>query len=120
MCTHKGTAYYIPFGHVTGEKQLSRDEVLRALSPLLLDPNIEKFMHHAKFDELALWHYKQASITLIFDTMLAAQLVTQDWQRINLKALSELYLHEPMLTFAQIVTDKKLKNFAEVPLAASN
>ena len=119
VCTHKGTAYYIPFGHVTGEKQLSRDEVLRALSPLLLDPNIEKFMHHAKFDELALWHYKQGVNNLTFDTMLAAQLVTQDWQRINLKALSELYLHEPMLTFAQIVTDKKLKNFAEVPLAGA-
>ena len=116
LCVEKGTAYYIPFGHITIEPQLTRQEVLTALSPLLLDPTIKKIMHHAKFDELALWHYKQGVNNLVFDTLVAAQLVTKDWQRINLKALSELYLDEPMFSFQEVVTEKKLKDFSQVPL----
>lgn len=116
LCTQKGTAYYIPFGHITIEPQLTREEVLTSLAPLLLDPTIEKVMHHAKFDELALWHYKVGVNNLVFDTLLAAQLVTKDWQRINLKALSELYLNESMMSFQEVVTAKKLKDFSQVPL----
>lgn len=116
ICYQKGTSYYIPFGHITLEQQLSKEAVFTAIAPLLLDPSIKKVMHHAKFDELALWHYKLGVNNLTFDTLVAAQLVTKDWQRINLKALSEHYLHEKMLSFQEVVTEKKLKNFSQVPL----
>lgn len=117
ICVQKGTAYYIPFGHKAAEVQLSREYVFNELKPILLDPNIKKVMHHAKFDQLALLHYGLKVNGLIFDTLIAAQLVTQDWQRIGLKYLSEYYLQEQMLNFQEVVTARGYKNFSEVPLA---
>ena len=117
LCMEKGTAYYIPFGHTTGEQQLLREQVLTAFKPLLEDPHIKKIMHHAKFDMLALSHYGITTQGLIFDTLVAAHLVTEDWQRISLKSLSEFYLNEPMLTFHHTVSKNGYANFGEVPLA---
>ena len=48
--------------------------------------------------------------------MIAANLVTEDWQRIGLKYLSEYYFNEPMLSFQEVVKDNKYKNFSYVPL----
>jgi DNA polymerase I len=111
----KGEAYYIPFGHTTGENQLSRDQVLRAFQPILRDPDVKKIMHSGNFDERALMHYNCSINALDFDTLIAAHLVTQDWQRISLKAISEFYLNEPMLSFADVVTAHGYKNFSHVP-----
>ncbi|MEX0939774.1 MAG: DNA polymerase I [Candidatus Babeliales bacterium] len=116
ICVKKGTAYYIPFGHEMAEKQLSRDQVLNAFKPLLIDPTIKKIMHHAKFDMLALIHYGIEVKGLIFDTLIAAHLITEDWQRIGLKSLSEYYLNEPMFTFADVVTNNGYKKFGDLPI----
>ncbi len=116
VCYEKGTSYYIPFGHETKEPQLSRQEVFAAFAPLLQDPSIKKIMHHAKFDKLSLWHYGLTENGLIFDTLIAAHLVTEDWQRIGLKHLSQFYLQEPMLNFQDVVTDLGYKTFAQTPL----
>lgn len=115
-CYEKGTAYYIPFGHETKETQLSRQEVFDAFAPLLKNASIKKIMHHAKFDKLSLWHYGLQEKGLMFDTLIAAHLVTEDWQRIGLKHLSQFYLQEPMLNFQDVVTDLGYKNFAQTPL----
>ncbi|MGE0206240.1 MAG: DNA polymerase I [Candidatus Babeliales bacterium] len=112
----KGTAYYIPFGHTTKEPQLSKEHVLNAFKDILADTSIKKIMHHAKFDKLSLWHCGLEEHGLIFDTLIAAHLVSEDWQRIGLKHLSNFYLQEPMLNFQDVVTDLGYKNFAEVPL----
>lgn len=116
ICIEKGTAYYVPFDHVTGETQLDRSTVLNAFKPLLEDLAIKKIMHHAKFDMLALAHYGIFMQGLIFDTLLAGHLVTQDWQRVGLKYLSIYYLQEPMAAFQDIVLKNGYKTFAEVPL----
>jgi DNA polymerase I len=116
ICVQKGAAYYIPFGHHTGELQLQREEVLAAFKPVFEDPAIKKIMHHAKFDQLALAHNGIKVKGLIFDTLIAAHLVTEDWQRIGLKAISEHYLKEPMLTFADVVSANGYKTFADLPL----
>jgi DNA polymerase-1 len=116
LAIEKGTGYYIPFGHTTNETQLSRDEVLSALKPIFQDPAIKKIMHHAKYDQLTLWCAGIPANHVAFDTLIAAQLVTDDWQSIGLKKLSEYYLHESMLTFAEVVKENKYKNFSEVPL----
>jgi DNA polymerase I len=117
LCTRKGKAYYVPFGHHVAEQQLSREEVFSAFKPIFDDPTIKKIMHHAKFDQLALSHYGLEVKGLIFDTLIAACLVTEDWQRIGLKYISEYYLQESMLTFADVVSNNGYKTFADVPLA---
>lgn len=116
LCVKKGTAYYVPCGHKEAVPQLALSQILSLLDPVLRDPNIKKIMHHAKYDQLALLHYNQPVENLHFDTLVAAHLVTQDWQKMGLKALSAYYLHEPMLTFSEVTAANKSKNFSHVPL----
>ncbi|MFC1845586.1 DNA polymerase I [Candidatus Dependentiae bacterium] len=116
FCVKKGEAYYIPFGHKTDEPQLPREVVLAALKPILENPEYKKYLQNTKFDQLVLFN---AGITVtgnIFDTLIAARLITKDWQRRKLEGLSAYYLDEPMLTFAQVVKENKYKNFSYVPL----
>lgn len=89
ICVAEGTAYYIPIAHRTNEPQLPREKIVAALKPILEDPQYKKILHHANFDAKVL---STLGINLqgdIFDTLLAANLVTKDWQRIGLKYLSE-------------------------------
>lgn len=116
FCCAKGKAYYVPIAHITGEKQLSKEIVFEQLKPLLENPAIKKYLHHAKFDMLVT---ATAGITLkglAFDTLVAASLVKQDSDSSGLKSLSEKYLNESMKTYKDIVTDHGFKNFAETPL----
>lgn len=128
FCAEKGRAYYIPVGHILKdvqqqidtilptEQQLSRYEVLVALKPLLEDAHYRKIFHHTKFDELVLSQYDINVQGVVFDTLIAANLVTKDWQRIGLDKLSLFYLDERMLDYDEVVKQNKLKNFAQVPL----
>jgi DNA polymerase-1 len=112
----KGEAAYIPVGHTTGETQIPLETVIAYLKPILEDPSIPKYMHAANFDCLVLSQYGIEVKGLVFDTLLAASLVTKDWQRIGLKALSEHYLNEPMISFADVVKAHGYKIFPQVPL----
>lgn len=116
VCVENGTAYHIPFGHEVMEAQLDRQTVFAFIKPLMEDATIKKIMHHAKFDMLAFKHYNIETKGLIFDTLLAAHLTTKDWQRVNLKYLSEYYLEEPMLTYGDAVTNNGYKHFGQLPL----
>lgn len=117
VCFKKGTAYYIPFGHETNEQQLSQETVVAHFKPLFEDPSIKKYMHFGKFDQMALYSVGIHTIqNFAFDTLVAAHLVTEDWQRIGLKALSEYYLHEPMQSFADAVTKNNYSHFGQLPL----
>lgn len=116
LCMKAGQSYYIPFGHHVSEPQLSRETVIAALKPIFEDPKHKKYLQNAKFDQLVLYN---AGITLQgveFDTLIAARLVNKDWQRRKLEDLSAQYLGETMLTYDQIVTANKYKNFSYVPL----
>lgn len=110
------TAYYIPFGHETGEAQLSLQQVQEILAPVFADTHIRKIFHHAKFDLHVLAQHGLPVVGPIFDTMIAASLITKEWQRIGLKSLAEYYFDEQMLTFDEMVKEHKLKTFAQVPL----
>ncbi len=81
------TAYYIPVGHITG-KQLDKQYVLERLKPILEDKAMISIMHNAKFDQLVLLHAGIRMPPVTFDTLLAANLVRNEWQKINLKGLS--------------------------------
>ncbi len=109
------TGYYIPLGHTTGT-QIDRAVALATLKPVLESHKIRYVMHNAKFDQLVLQRAGINMSPVAFDTILGANLLrNDDWQRINLKALSAGYLHEPMRKFKDVL-GKKYKTFAEVPL----
>ncbi len=86
-----GEGYYIPLRHgisaptgqvslftATAEQslaaQLTLAEVQPALSPILANPNITKYLHNAKFDLLVLERHGMAVHYPIFDTMIASWL----------------------------------------------
>jgi DNA polymerase I len=116
LSMEEGMAYYIPFGHKTGERQLEKEYILSTLKPFLEDPTIEKYLHHAKYDALMLASENIELKGVVFDTLIAASLLVGDGQRIGLKYLSEYYLGEPMLFFNDIVKKNKYKDFSYVPL----
>src|SRR5262249_10626616 len=90
--------------------------VVAALKPILEDEQYKKIFHSAKFDQEALHGIGIEVKGIIFDTLIAANLVSKDWQRIGLKSLSEYYFNEPMLTYQEVVKDNKYKNFSYVPI----
>lgn len=119
FCCKKGKAYYVPVAHTTGEFQLPKDSIFSVLKPILEDPKIQKYLHHAKFDMLVLSAAGIELQGLEFDTLVAAGLVKQGSDRLSLKILSEKYLDEVMTTYQQVVTDQKLENFSQVSLMAA-
>lgn len=116
MCTSEKIAYYIPFGHQTDEPQLSLDEVRTVLKPLLANPHIDWYFHNAKFDMHVLASHGMAVANVAFDSLIAASLITKDWQRIGLKHLAIFYFDEHMITYEDVVKAKKLKDFSYVSL----
>lgn len=119
LCTNESVAYYLPFAHVTQESQLDFATIATILGPIFRDQKIRKLFHHAKFDLHVLASAGLEVDGPIFDTFIAASLVTKEWQRVGLKQLAEFYFNEQMLTFQEMVTAHKLPNFAHVDLAAA-
>ena len=116
FATEVGKAWYVPFGHQVDEAQLSKQEIIDVLGPILKDPTYKKILHHASFDVAVLRHAGMFVKGIVFDTMVAARLVNLPGQKAGLKDLSEKYLGETMLTYEQVVKDNKYKNFSYVPL----
>ena len=110
-----GTAYYIPFDHVH-EGVLAQTDVLARLRPIFEDTQIKKYFHHAKFDMHVLASVNLQVQGLAFDTLVAASLLRKDGDRIGLKALSETYFQETMLSYDEVVSKNKYKDFSHVPL----
>ncbi|MCF7800007.1 DNA polymerase I [Candidatus Babeliales bacterium] len=88
---------------------------LKILEPIFKNNNIKKILHNTKFDQLALYNNGQELKNIIFDTLIAANLVrTDENEKINLKYLSKKYLNQEMATFKDILG--KYKHFGEIPL----
>lgn len=125
-----GKAYYIPLGHTQGqyiaqqqitqqqvaEQQITREIIFKLLKPLLEDATIQKYLHHAKFDQLVLSRYGIELQGITFDTLIAASLTTPDGQSLSLKTLSSTYLQQRMPTYADMMSKGKFKDFSELPL----
>ncbi len=118
ICLEEGTSYYIPCGHtdISATVQLSQKTIIDTFKPLFENEKIGKIAHHAKFDQHVLSQVGIEVKGLIFDTMIAASLIKEEWQKSSLKELSAHYLQEPMITYEEAVTAKKYKFFSQVPL----
>lgn len=96
-------------------ESLSKEIILQALKPIFENPNIDKTLHNTKFDQLVLYNAGINLQGITFDTLLAANLLRKEWQKIGLKSLSQQLLNEPMIDFKELL-GKQHKTFADVPL----
>jgi DNA polymerase-1 len=136
LCVHAGKAAYIPLGHRAGsgdlfgaaaltEGQLSLQEVLDALKPLLADPAILKIGQNLKYDAKIFARYG-LNVTPIDDTMLMSYAMHAGLHNHGMDALSEQYLgHMPIpiksllgsgksqITFDRVAIDDAVKYAAE-------
>ncbi len=112
-------AYYIPLVHEDDSiEQLDRIECLELLKPVFQNKKIKKVLHNAKFDLLVFKQYDVDIINVTFDTLIAAGLLREEGDKINLKFLSAKYLGEPMNTFEQVLN--KYKTFKQVPVSSAS
>src|SRR5258708_6232439 len=121
-----GEAYYIPVGHVhtldgqEPEKQLLLALVLEQLRPTLENPAIRKYMHNAKYDMLALAHYKIRLQGLAFDTMLGAYLVDPGRRGLGLKDQVFQRLGHIMTNISELIgRGSKMISMSKVPIRRS-
>ncbi|CAI8701092.1 DNA polymerase I [Pseudomonas chlororaphis] len=105
-------AAYIPLTHsyIGAPEQLDRDTVLRALKPILEDPNKLKVGQHAKFDMNILANCAiggdQANGIMVrgvaFDTMLESYVLNSTATRHDMDSLAEKYLGHTTVSFQDI------------------
>ena len=94
--------YYIPLRHGAGNTdQLSLAEVHAALQPLLIDPTLEAYAHHAKYDMAVLERHGYDLTNLGFETMIAAYLLGETSGR--LKDLSFTRLGREMTEIVSLI-----------------
>jgi DNA polymerase-1 len=110
--------YYIPVGHLTGERQLPVKQVAEVLNPFFKDPEIKKIGHHLKFDLISLLRHGFSLEGLSFDTLIAAWILDPESRDLGLKDLSEHQLHIPMTHIEELIgKGKNQLTMANVPIA---
>lgn len=115
LCYAPGTAYYIPVAHATGTNA-DKALITKYIKPILEDAAIKKYLQHTKYDQLVLARAGIDLAGVVFDTMIAGNLVSPDAQRVGLKNLSTIYLQQEMLSYEDIMAKGTFKNFADVPV----
>lgn len=119
--------FYIPVGHHpaalvdaegVAEGQLTPEQALPLLRPILEDPNTPKYAHNAKFDITVLARYGVHVQGLTFDTMVAAYLLNQRGLGLKDMALRELGVEMTQITDL-IGKGSKQISMAEVPVDAA-
>ncbi len=110
-------AFYIPVGHdYTGAPaQLSVEEVLKALSPLLEDPGIGKYGQNIKYDYILLARAGVYLQGIAADTMIASYLLNPSRHRHGLEDLAREHLNHQMITFEEVAgSGAKAVSFSRV------
>lgn len=107
LACEKGTGYYIPVGHSTGEPQLALAEVIRALTPALTDPGIPKAGHNLKYDAIVLAQNGLTVAPLAFDTMIAAWLIDPASHNLGLKDMAGELLNISMTHIEELIGSGK-------------
>ena len=108
-------AWYIPCNH-DNHQTTNFENIRTLLQPILADTHKKLYLHHAKYDKMVLFSHGITIASIAQDTLIAANLVIKEWQSASLKKLSLYYFNESMLTYDELVTDQKLRSFAQVPL----
>ena len=93
---------YVPVRSPQPEDHLDTDTVLSALKPILENPNLPKCGHNLKFDAAILIRNGVKLQGVVFDTLLASQLVDARTPSHNLDTLALLHLEHKMISFNEL------------------
>jgi len=115
LAYEKGHAYYIPVAHYGGPN-IAHNLITQYLKPILEDQHIKKYLQNAKFDILVFSHYGIDLNSVVFDTMIAADLLAREDERVNLKYLSQRYLNQEMVSFKDLLAQHQVTSIAKVPV----
>ncbi len=98
-----GEAFYIPVAHDYDDapKQLDRDNVLKALKPILENDSIKKIGQHIKYDKEVLANYDINLQGIAFDTMLESYIIDSN-ARHDLDSLAFKYLDYATTTYEDV------------------
>src|SRR5690606_7743099 len=112
LAVKPGKAAYIPVGHRSraedllgggrADNQMSVDEALAALKPLLTDRSVLKIGHNLKYDWLTV-HRAGIDIDPFDDTMLISYVLGAGTGPHDIAALAERWLGHEMIPFKDIV-----------------
>jgi DNA polymerase I len=110
--------YYIPVGHITGEKQLPLAQVIAALQPALTDVNKPKLGQNLKYDRTVLERNHLRPFPLAFDSMLAEWVRDPSSHNLGLKEMADHYLNISMTHIEELIgKGKAQRNMSEIPVA---
>ncbi len=127
LATEPGVACYIPVGHRSGvddlfgsaqraEGQMSEDEALAILKPVLEDPSILKIGQNMKYDA-KIFARRGVHVAPIDDTMLMSYAMHAGLHNHGMDALSEAYLgHAPIPIKSLLGSGKTQVTFDRVPV----
>ena len=93
---------YVPIRSPQPEKHLDTETVISALKPILENPNLPKCGHNLKFDASILIRNGIKLQGVVFDTLLASQLVDTRTPSHNLDTLALLHLEHKMISFDEL------------------
>ncbi len=125
LCMDTQKAWYLPCGHRNEEGellpgQLTLEDILELLGPLLTDPGLVKIGHNLKYDYAVLAAPRNGSICLagpLYDTMIGAWLLHPDHHSYKLDDLC-LQIDLKMTSFSEVTdNDKRADAFCRVPLS---
>ena len=115
----KGEAAYVPVAHdyPGAPDQLSRDEVLAALQPLLENPAVQKVGHHLKFDAHILANYGIHMDGMKYDSMLESYVLNSTATRHDMDSVARRYLNVETISFEDVAgKGAKQLTFNQVPI----
>ncbi len=97
-------AFYLPVGHTYegAPEQLSREEVLQILRPLLEDPGLKKYGQNIKYDYILLAKSGVRLKGIVGDNMIASYLLNPSKHRHSLEELSREYLDRQIITYEDV------------------
>lgn len=104
FCIEPGYAAYVPFGHdyPDAPKQLSKDDVLSALKPILEDPTIKKIGQHIKYDMEVFANVGIYIRGTDFDTMLESYVLDSASNSHDLESLALKYLGWRAIPYTEV------------------
>lgn len=100
----KGEAFYVPFAHdyQDAPKQLSKEYVLRALSPILSNPAIKKIGHNIKYDMKVLANAGIEMKGIAYDTMLESYVLDSSLPRHDMESLALKTFAWRMISYEEV------------------
>ncbi|GAB4194377.1 MAG: DNA polymerase I [Wenzhouxiangellaceae bacterium] len=118
-----GEGWYIPVAHVgeDADPQLSLDQVMASLQPLLEDPQIGKIGQNLKYDLSVLWHNQLDLKGIRHDTMLESYVYNSTASRHDMDSLAAHYLQRTTIKYEEVAgKGAKQVTFDQVPVATAS